>query len=481
MSNIQYPDLALRIDGKKVKGTGNNTELVYNPANEAVLGELIHASESDIEEALSGLQEGFEQWRHTSPQTRGAVLQKTALLMRERIETISHIATLESGKPISQTRVEVETAADLFDWFAEEGKRAYGRLLPQRSPEMQLSVRKEPVGPVAAFSPWNFPVVNPARKLSASLAAGCPAIIKPAEETPASALCIADILYEAGLPGKTLAVVFGEPPMVSSHILASPVIRKMTFTGSTAVGKHLMSLASANMIRTTMELGGHAPVIIAEDADIERAVALSVAAKFRGGGQVCISPTRFYIHQSVYERFVERFVAQVEKLQIGDGLSTSTELGPMIHEKRCKALLALVQDATAKGAILATGGSTRPGKGYFFEPTVLLNAPEGARVMNEEPFGPVAILNAYDSDARVLREANRLPYGLAAYIFSNSAKTTHYFKNNIEAGMIGVNTFAISWSETPFGGIKQSGHGSEQSIEGLDAFLHTRFISEDYS
>jgi succinate-semialdehyde dehydrogenase/glutarate-semialdehyde dehydrogenase len=395
------------------------------------------------------------------PVERGKSLTGAADLLRERAEEIARIATLEEGKTLAEMRIEAGMAANIFEWYAEEGRRAYGRVLPQRAPGLRMTVLKEPVGPVAAFAPWNFPLGNPARKIGAALAAGCTCIMKPAEETPGSALAVAHALEDAGLPPGTLSIVFGVPSEVSSYLIASPIIRKISFTGSTVVGKQLMKLAADGAKRTTMELGGHAPVLVFDDVDVDQVIELSIAAKYRNAGQVCVSPTRYYVHDALY-----------------DGLDANNRMGPLAHPRRLAAMETLIPDAIAQGARLCAGGSRLPRKGYFWQPTVLAEVPNSARIMNEEPFGPVAVFNRFKNFDDVIREANRIPYGLAAFAFTNSAKRVNLLGEQIEAGMIGINSYLISVPESPFGGVKESGHGSEEGIEGLEACLVTKFVSE---
>jgi len=369
-------------------------------------------------------------------------------------------------------------SADILEWYAEEGRRAYGRVLMTRVPGTRMTVRKEPVGPVAAFAPWNFPLGNPARKLGAALAAGCSCILKPAEETPASGLAVAQALLDAGLPKDALSVVFGVPDAISRHLLGSPVIRKLSFTGSVAVGKHLMKLAADGMKRTTMELGGHAPVLVFGDVDVEKVLNESAAAKFRNAGQVCVSPTRFYVHESIHERFAQGFAERARAWKVGDGLADGTQMGPLIHARRREAIEAFVRDAEAQGSRVLAGGRPLNQRGYFFQPTVLADVPDKARIMSEEPFGPVAIVNSFSETDAVIREANKLPFGLAAFAFTQNLAIANRLGDALEAGMVGVNTFRISVPDSPFGGIKESGHGSEEGIEGLEACLVTKFVSE---
>ncbi len=475
---MKYPELSLLIDGEWITGGGRATVPVINPATEEVLGHLPLATAADLDRALAACQRAYPAWRAMAPHLRGRILHKAAELLRERAEEIAQIATVEEGKTIHETRIELGMAAEIFTWYAEEGRRAYGRVLPQRSPGVRMTVVKEPVGPVAGFAPWNFPLGNPARKLGAALGAGCPVIVKPAEETPASALAIAKALVDAGVPAGVIHVVFGVPAEVSQHLLTSPIIRAMSFTGSIPVGKALAKLSAEGMKRTTMELGGHAPVLVFDDVDVEAVLDLAVAAKFRNAGQVCVSPTRFFVHESIYERFVAGFAARAKALPVGNGLDEKHRMGPLAHDRRLPAVEAMIQDAIAHGAKLQAGGHRLPGKGYFFAPTVLSDIPDTARIMNDEPFGPIAVINPFKDFDEVIQKANRLPYGLAAYAFTQSARRVNLLGEQIEAGMIGINSFTIAVPESPFGGVKESGHGSEEGIEGLDACMVTKFITE---
>jgi len=473
-----YADLSLFIGGEWLAGDGRKTSPVVNPATEEVIGQLPHASKADLDRALAEADRGFKVWRAIFPDQRGKILKKTAELMRERAEEIARIATTESGKSIHETRIEVQMSANIFEWFAEEGRRAYGRVLPQRAPGTRLAIVKEPVGPVAAFAPWNFPVGNPARKIGAALGAGCSCILKPAEETPASGLAVARCLVDAGLPAGVLSIVYGLPAEISEYLLASPIIRKVSFTGSIPVGKHLMKLAAEGMKRTTMELGGHAPVLVFDDVDLEKVLDACVGAKYRNAGQVCVSPTRFYVHEKIYNKFVEGFAARAKALPVGDGIEEKNKMGPLVHARRLAAIESLIEDAKNSGAKVQAGGARLKSLGYFYAPTVLSDVPNKARIMNEEPFGPVAVINSFSDYDAVIQQANRLPYGLAAFAFTNSAHRAKLVGEQLEAGMVGVNTFQISVPESPFGGVKESGHGSEEGIEGLDACLVTKFISE---
>jgi len=478
MLRSSYADLKLFIAGEWVSGEGRETEKVINPATEEVLGELPHATSADLDRALEAAHRTFPAWRAMPPHERGRILRRAAELLRERSEHIARIATQEEGKTLAEARWEVSMSAEIFEWYAEEGRRAYGRVLPQRASGVRMTVLKEPVGPVAGFAPWNFPIGNPARKIGAPLGAGCTCILKPAEETPGSALEVARALDDAGLPKGVLSVVFGVPSKVSTHLLSSPVIRGVHFTGSIPVGKQLMKLAADRMMRTTMELGGHAPVLVFEDVDLNQVLDLAIGSKYRNAGQVCISPTRFFVHESIYSRFAEGFAERAKALRVGDGLAEGMQMGPLAHPRRLKAMETLLADSRQHGARFLTGGSPIKGKGYFWEPTVLSDIPANARMMNEEPFGPIALINPFAKFDDVIREANRLPYGLAAYAFTRSSRTVNLLGEQLEAGMIGINSFQISVPESPFGGIKESGHGSEEGIEGLDSCLVTKFVTE---
>lgn len=473
-----YADLNLLIAGEWLPERGREHEPVMNPATGECIGVLPHASKADLDRALDAAGQAYPVWRNTSPQERGKILKRAAALMHERAEHIARIATIEEGKTIHETRLETHISADILEWYAEEGRRAYGRVLPQRTPGVRMMVVREPVGPVAAFAPWNFPVGNPCRKLGAALAAGCPCIMKPAEQTPGSALEVARALMDAGLPKGVLSIVFGVPSDISTHLLASPVIRKVSFTGSTRVGKHLMKLAADGMKRTTMELGGHAPVIVFDDVDVDHVLDQSAQWKFRNSGQVCVSPTRYYVHENIYRKFVDGFAERARSWTVGDGLDEGNRMGPLAHALRPNWMEELLGDARKHGAHFDTGGSRIAGPGYFWEPTVISGVPNEARIMNEEPFGPIAIINPFSNFDGVIKEVNRLPFGLAAYAFTRNNRTVNLLSDQIEAGLIGINSYLISVRDSPFGGVKESGHGSEEGMEGLEACLVTKFISE---
>lgn len=473
-----YPDLALFIDGEWLGAQGRKVQQLVNPATEEELGPLPHATPADLDRALAAAQRAWAPWRAMLPVQRARILRKAADLLRARSEHIARLATMEMGKTLAETRIELQASAEIFDWYADEGRRAYGRALPQRPAGQRMTIVKEPVGPVAAFAPWNFPIGNPARKIGSALAAGCSCILKPAEEAAGTALAVARALQDAGLPDGVLAIVFGVPEEVSTHLIGSPIVRKVSFTGSVPVGKQLTRLAAEGMKRTTMELGGHAPVLVFDDVDVEKVLDACVTAKYRNAGQVCVSPTRFYVHEAIYARFAEGFAARAAALTVGNGLDEASQMGPLAHARRLPAVQGIIDESLKHGARLLAGGRRIDRKGYFFEPTVLADVPNSARVMNEEPFGPIAILNPFRDFDAVMSEANRLPYGLAAFGFTQNAQRVTLLGQRIEAGMIGLNSFQISVPESPFGGVKESGHGSEEGIEGLEACLVTKFISE---
>lgn len=474
----QYPEMRLLIGGKWLPAETRETTAILNPANEEVLGRLPRANQADLDSALDAAERGFATWRAVSPYDRAKTLRKTADLLRERADAIGRVLTLEQGKPLAEAVGEVRSSADTFEWFAEEGRRAYGRVIPARTANLRQTVLREPVGPVALFTPWNFPAALPAKKIAAALAAGCSCIVKPSEETPGTAVLMAQALMDAGLPAGVLNLVFGDPRTISTYLIAAPAIRKISFTGSTGVGKELARLAADGAKRATMELGGHAPVIVFDDIDVDRVAAMSVAGKFRNAGQVCTSPTRFFVHERIYERFATSFAEKAAQIRVGDGLLPDTRMGPCANERRLTAMEDLIRDARSKGATVTTGGTRIGNRGYFWKPTVLSEVSPDARIMNEEPFGPVAPLVPFSSFDDVVREANRLPFGLAAYAFTGSIDRAHDLTDAIETGMLGINTFEISKAETPFGGVKESGYGLEGGIEGLEPYLVTKAVHQ---
>ena len=473
-----YPDVQLYINGEWSNGSSGKSEPIINPATGKVLARLAHAGTTDLDQALHAADKGFKLWRKVSAFERYKLLRKAADIIRSRADEIAQLMTLEQGKPLLEAKMETLAAGDIMDWFGEEARRAYGRVVPARAEGVLQIVVKEPVGPVAAFTPWNFPINQAVRKISAALAAGCSVILKGPEETPASCAALVRCYADAGLPAGVVNLVFGVPSEVSEYLIPHPIIRKVTFTGSTPVGKKLAALAGQHMKRITMELGGHAPAIVFADADVDQAIKQLAGAKFRNAGQVCVSPTRFLVHESVYERFVAGFVKVAGALKVGDGMDTTTRMGPLANSRRVEAMQMFVEDATSKGAKLLAGGKRIDRDGYFFEPTVLSDVPANARIMNEEPFGPVAPIAAFANFDDVVAEANRLPFGLAAYAYTRSLKTASAIGAAFESGMVSINHMGLALPEVPFGGVKDSGYGSEGGSEAIEAYLNTKFITQ---
>jgi succinate-semialdehyde dehydrogenase / glutarate-semialdehyde dehydrogenase len=474
---MSHTELKLHIDGEWLGAGTRRVHEVINPATGATLGALPLADAADLDRALHAAERGFQLWKRAPSEERARVLKGAAQLVRERVEHIARVATLEEGKTLAETRIETQVVANLFDFYAEECRRTYGRVLVRPTGTRSIVV-KEPVGPVAAFAPWNFPVGNPGRKLGAPVAAGCSVILKPAEEAPASAIEIVRALVDAGAPAGVVQLVFGVPDEVSRQLLASPIIRKLSFTGSTAVGKHLLTLAAATVKRTTMELGGHAPVIVFDDADLPRTVEMLTSAKCRNAGQVCVSPTRFYVQQGIYEHFVHAFTARMRRVSVGDGLIESTQMGPLANPRRPATMQRLIGDAVEAGARVQTGGERHGRQGFFWQPTVITDVPASARIMREEPFGPVAAIAPFATLEEAVGHANRLPYGLAAYAFTESAKRALLIGDALEAGMVGINAVTMAAADAPFGGVKESGHGAEDGPEGLLACMVTKAIHQ---
>jgi succinate-semialdehyde dehydrogenase/glutarate-semialdehyde dehydrogenase len=473
-----YPDVQLYIAGQWRDAAGGRKLPVINPATEEVIGQVAHASTADLDEALEAAAKGFETWRKVSAFDRSKLMRKAADIFRSRADETARLLTLEQGKPLAEAKMEAMAAADIIDWFAEEARRAYGRVIPARAEGVYQLVVKEPVGPVAAFTPWNFPINQVVRKLSAAVATGCSIIVKAPEETPASPAALIRAFVDAGIPAGVVNLVFGVPAEISEYLIPHPVIRKVTFTGSTPVGKQLSALAGQHMKRVTMELGGHAPAIVFDDADLELAAKTLAGAKFRNAGQVCVSPTRFLVQEKLYEPFVEKFVAYSKSLKVGNGTDAGVQMGPLAHDRRVPWIEGLVADARQKGAEVHTGGERIGNKGYFYQPTVLTGVSKEARMMNEEPFGPLAMIAPFKEFDEVVEEANRLPYGLAAYAFTRSAKTANAVAAKVETGMMTINHLGLALPEVPFGGVKDSGYGSEGGSEAIEAYLNTKFVTQ---
>jgi len=468
-----YPDLNLFIGGAWRKASGDIS--VINPATEKEIGRLPRASQADLDDALDAAEKGFKIWSRTAPRDRANILRAAAALLRQRQDEIAYSITLEHGKPLAQARLEVIRGAEFFEWDAGEAMRTYGRIIPSK-PGEKFMVHHQPIGVVAGFSPWNFPMSQPARKIAGALASGCSIILKAAEETPAGAIHIAQAFADAGLPKGVLNLVFGDPAEISSYLVPKDSVRLVAFTGSTVVGRHLTTMASEHMTSVLMELGGHAPVIVCEDTDINAAAINGAVRKYRNSGQVCTSPTRFFVAESKFEQFRDTFTKRAAATVVGNGLDAGVEMGPLANDRRISALTALVEDARAKGAEVLTGGNPQGNQGYFFQPTVLANVPANARVMQEEPFGPLAVINPVANLDEAIAKANSVPFGLAGYAFTNRADYIDRMIDEVEVGNLSINTLEASMPETPFGGVKSSGYGREGGSEGLDNYMVIKHV-----
>ncbi|WP_114810131.1 NAD-dependent succinate-semialdehyde dehydrogenase [Paraburkholderia kururiensis] len=473
-----YPSLCFYIDGVFHAAGHRRTRAVFDPGTEAVIGELPLADADDVARAIDAAHRAFGRWKNESPLARSDILRRAAALIRERAADIGRHITMDQGKPLHEAVAEVASSAEHLEWHAEEGRRVYGRVVPARSPDVQQTVLREPVGVCAAFSPWNFPFNQALRKIAAALASGCTLVLKGPEEAPSAIVALARVFHDAGLPPGCLNVLWGVPSEVSTQLIESPKVRKISFTGSVPVGKQLAALAGAHMKRMTMELGGHAPVIVCDDADVGRAAAMLAAYKFRNAGQVCVSPTRFFVQRRVYERFVSAWLDAMATLRVGHGLEPGVTMGPLAHARRVAEMEAFVSDAKAKGADIAAGGTRLFSRGHYFAPTVVLAPAADTRLMCEEPFGPIAALVPFDELDAAIAEANRLPFGLASYAFTASSRNAHRISRNLEAGMVNINHFGMGPAEIPFGGVKESGFGSEGGTETFDGYLVTKFVTQ---
>ncbi|KPU98386.1 aldehyde dehydrogenase [Variovorax paradoxus] len=475
---MDYPELALHIAGRWRTQTAGGQRAVVDPATEATLAQLPLASRDELAQAAESARRGFALWRAKSALERCNILRTAAQTIRDRAKAIAQVLTLEQGKPLAESLREVTLSADIVDFQAEEAKRLYGRLVPPRVEGiLSQAVTRQPVGPVAAFTPWNFPANLPTRKLASALAAGCSVVIKPAEETPGTCMLLVRAFLDAGVPPDALNMVCGDPAEVSSFLIDHPAIAKVSFTGSVAVGQLLGEQAARHVKRFTGELGGHAPVIVCEDADFAFALRNSIAAKFRNAGQVCASPIRFYLPRARFDEWAEAFVQAARALRIGAGTDPATQMGPLAHARRIEDMQRFVDDAVDRGARLLCGGRRIARPGYFFEPTVIADAPDDSRVMRQEPFGPIAVLQPYDTLDEAITAANALPYGLGAYAFTCDLRTAHRLGEALEAGMVGINHFGVSQPEMPFGGWKQSGIGQEMGAEGLLHYTELKTIT----
>ncbi|MBX3581066.1 MAG: NAD-dependent succinate-semialdehyde dehydrogenase [Rhizobiaceae bacterium] len=472
-----YPQPQIFIGGSERETREYGSDIIMNPATGVQIATLPIADADDVEAAIAAAEAAFPGWSETAPVQRARVLADTANLIRQHSDELARMLTLENGKPLAEARGEVGAAADVFDWFSGEARRAYGRIIPSAVNTRMLAM-KEPVGVVATLSPWNFPIVTAVKKIAPALAAGCTVISVPAKETPGAVLAIARYLHEAGLLAGALNVITGRPRDIVSRLMAAPQVSKLSFTGSTPVGRQLARQAADGLKRLTMELGGHAPVIVMDDVDVERALDLSVTAKLRNAGQVCTSATRFYVHKKVYDDFVTGFARRAAEIRVGDGMDAGTQMGPLSNKRRPAAMQRLVDDAVSCGARLAAGGSDIEGQGYFFQPTVLADVPANAAAMQEEPFGPLALVAPFSDIDEAINAANSVPYGLAAYALTDNARSSHRIAKGLRSGVVGINTFQASSAETPFGGIRDSGYGVEGGIEGMDSYLVTKFVHE---
>ncbi len=473
-----YERLSLYIDGEFLEGGGRHEQEVFDPATGAVIGKLPHATRADLDRALASAQRAFESWRHVSPLGKAAILRKVGELSRARAQEIGLGITLDQGKPLAEAVGEVMRCADHCDWHAEECRRIYGRVIPSRVPNVRQMVLREPIGVCAAFTPWNFPYNQAIRKIAAAIGAGCTLIIKGPEDSPSAVVAIARLFHEAGLPPGVLNVVWGVPHEVSEYLITSPIVRKISFTGSVPVGKKLAALAGSHMKRVTMELGGHSPVIVCADADVERAATMLSRLKFSNAGQVCVSPTRFYVQDAAWDRFMARFTEATRGIKVGAGIEPGSTMGPLAHARSVTAMTEFVQDAVQRGARIEVGGERIGQIGNFFAPTILAAPPEDSKIMQAEPFGPIAACVRFDDLDDAIRRANSLPFGLSSYAFTGSSKNALRIQNGIEAGMVNINHFGQSLPETPFGGVKDSGIGSEGGSETFDGYLVTKFVTQ---
>jgi succinate-semialdehyde dehydrogenase / glutarate-semialdehyde dehydrogenase len=475
-----YESLAMYIDGEFITAGERPTQPVLNPADGSVLGHLPRGTSADVERALDAAQRAFRDWRHESPLKRSEILRRAAQLARERAPQIGRNITLDQGKPLAEATLEVSASAEHAEWHAEEGRRIYGRVVPPRSPQVRQLVLREPIGVCAAFSPWNFPFNQALRKIVAALASGCTLILKGPSESPSAIVALARLFHDAGLPPGCLNVVWGSADQISRQLVESPVVRMVSFTGSSPVGKQLGALCGQHMKRMTMELGGHAPVIVCADADVERAADMLAPYKFRNAGQVCVSPTRFLVQRPVFDRFVARFLARARLIRVGSGLAEGVAMGPVASERRLTEMLAFAADARASGGEIALGGERIGERGNFFAPTVVLNPARSSKLMHDEPFGPIAGIVPFDEVDEAIATANSLPFGLAAYAFTTSTHHAHALATGIEAGMININHFGMAPAEIPFGGIKDSGFGSEGGTETFDSYLVTKLVTQHH-
>lgn len=473
-----YEIIELFINGDWCNASDGATKPVTCPASEDVIGSIAVAADDDINRALSAAKDGFDVWRKTGTWDRAAKIRKVADLIRERQSEIARLMSLETGKPLAESMGETGAAADQFEWYSEETKRIYGQIIEARTSDSRMAVIYQPVGVVAAFSAWNFPALLPARKIAAALGAGCAIIIKPAGETPASCAALIQACHDAGIPPGVVNMLTGNSGQIAEKLIRSPIVRKVSVTGSVPVGKQILSLAAEGVKKVSMELGGHGPVLVFDDFDAEKAAEICAPTKFRNCGQVCISPTRFYVHENSYEKFASRFAEIANSLKIGRGLDDGVQIGPMANKRGLETIQKMTQDALDRGAELLAGGKRPAGfnKGYFVEPTVLGRVPDDALVMTEEPFGPIAPITTFTDYDEVIARANSLPFGLAGYVFSNNLTTATRAYEDLELGMVGVNEMLLATAEAPFGGVKESGMGREGGSLGMHDYLDPKYV-----
>ncbi len=468
----------LLIAGHWRQGGGRETLCLIDPATEGEIGRVSVATADDIDEAVDAAHAAFLRWRETPAFARAAIIARAAELMRARADEIARTATREQGKTLAEARTECLFAADVLQWAGEEARRLYGRLVPPRNPRVRSEVTYHPIGVAAAFTPWNFPLTTPARKIGGALAAGCPCILKASEETPGAAVAIAQAFADAGLPPGVLQLLFGDPAAISTQLTRAPAVRIVSFTGSVPVGRKLGALAAENLKKAALELGGHAPVLVFDDADIEATAALAAQAKFRNAGQICIAPTRFYVQESVHDRFVGAMAQAADALRVGNGLEGEVHMGPLANARRLDAVEALVADARVHGARVVAGGERIGNRGFFYRPTVLAYVPDEARAMHEEPFGPVALVQPFARFEDAVANANALPFGLAGYAFTRSASRVAHLKDALEVGMLGINHFVVAQPELPFAGVKDSGYGAESGPEGVAEYTVLKTVTQ---
>ena len=477
MQDTTYTTPALYIDGEWITEASRYGE-VLNPATDEVLAKYPIASEDQINQALASAAAGFERWRKTSYEERIDIMHRAAAIIRENAEHTARCMTLEHGKPLADSKAEVENCASLLEWCSTAAADHNDRTLPELTGFVDRTVRKEPIGPVAAFPAWNFPASLATRKMASAIAVGCSVIVKPAKETPVSFMAVVDALDKASLPKGVVNILMGDSALISKKLIESPVIKKISFTGSTPVGQQLAALAGDQAKPCVMELGGHAPVLIFDDADLEKAIDLSVTTKSRNSGQVCISPTRFFVQEAIYDQFLSGFSEKFAALRLGNGLDEDTQMGPLANPRRIGELDALVEDAVSKGATLVTGGKKLDRAGNFYEATVLANVPDSARIMQEEPFGPIAVINKFKQYDEAIEKANNTDFALASYAFSGSKETIDKLGRDLDSGKVGINGYPVVFLDSPLGGRRQSGYGSEGGYEGLDAYRIVKFVSQ---